>query len=66
VVSSAWSEKVENLKKSFEKLEKIEEGTQTNDSTQARCTDKTEIGYKKGLYIKTKDKFIRKLGETRK
>jgi hypothetical protein len=55
LVPSAWSGELEDLKKRINESEKIQEGTQTKDAAQATLPDKIEIGYKNGLYIKTKD-----------
>ncbi len=54
-VTSAWSGELEDLMKSVNELEKSQEGTQTKYTAQTRWTDKIEIGYEKGLYIKTLD-----------
>ncbi|GAF90400.1 unnamed protein product, partial [marine sediment metagenome] len=55
LVPSAWSGELEDIKKSVDEPGKIQEGTKTKDAAQATLTDKIEIGYKDGLYIKTKD-----------
>lgn len=54
-VPSAWSGELEDLKKRVDELKKSKEGKQTKDAAQARWTDEIEMGYKKGLYIKTMD-----------
>ena len=55
LVPSAWSGELEDLKKGVDEPGKTQEGTETKDAAQATWTDKIEIGYKDGLYIKTKD-----------
>ena len=55
LVPSAWSGELEDIKKSVDEPGKTQEGTETKDAAQATWTDKIEIGYKDGLYIKTKD-----------
>jgi hypothetical protein len=55
LVPSAWSGELEDLKKRIDEPGKTQEGTEIKDAAQATWTDKIEIGYKNGLYIKTKD-----------
>ncbi len=55
LVLSAWSGELEDLKKRVDEPGKTQEGTETKDAAQAKWTDNIEIGYKNGLYIKTKD-----------
>ncbi len=54
-VTSAWSGELEDLMKSVNELKRSQEGAETTYSVQTRWTDKIEIGYEKGLYIKTLD-----------
>ena len=55
LVPSAWSGELEDIKKGVDEPGKTQEGTETKDAAQATWTDNIEIGYKNGLYIKTKD-----------
>ncbi len=55
LVTNAWSGELEDMKKRVEELEKNRASILTKEASLARRTDKIEIGYDKGLYIKTMD-----------
>ncbi len=53
IISNVWAGELEDLKD--DELEKTQVDIQTKDVVQAGWTDEIEMGYKKGLYIKTND-----------